>query len=287
MAQIDALLSAAERQAQTADRLSRTYAVELARVRDELDRRLAELAVDALRGNRTATALAARALGLREEIRALLELAGYDDLALTATTVGFDEMVQAIQRLRLAADVATFTSADATRIAALQRLTQLDLLAEGDAVSTAVWRAVLRGAFADQPAHELIQDLALITQRELRHVATFYDTGVSIFARQIQELKATGEDGELLGFFGPIDAKTRPFCLQRAGKIYRRSEIQNWDNGQLPGPPELVLGGYNCRHVLVPISQFSELAALAGTGQRVPEMQVDYQRALAAKARAA
>lgn len=287
MAQTDAILSAAERQAQTADRLSRTYAAELARVRDELDRRLAQLALEAGRGSRTATALAARALGLREEIRSLLEAAGYDDLAATATTAGFDQMVQAISELHLAADVAAFTSQDATRIAALQRLSELDLLAEGDAVSTAVWRAVLRGAYADQPAGELIQDLAIITQRELRHVATFYDTGVSVFARQVQELKATGEDGELLLFAGPIDAKTRPFCLQRAGKIYRRSEIQTWDNGQLPGPPELVLGGYNCRHLLVPVSMFSELADLAGTHQRVPEMQADYDRAIAAKRKVA
>lgn len=287
MAQIDAILSAAERQALTADRLSRTYALELARVRDELDRRLAELAVDALRGQRTATALAARALQLREEIRVLLALAGYDDLAVTATSVGFEQMIAAIQELRLASQVAAFTSVDATRIAALQRLAQLDLLAEGDAVSTAVWRAVLRGAYADQPASELIQDLALITQRELRHVETFYDTGVSIFARQVQELKATNDPNELLLYAGPIDTRTRRFCLERAGKVFRRSEIETWDNGNLPGPPELVCGGYNCRHLLAPISQLSELAALAGTDQRVPEMATEYARVLAGKRKAA
>lgn len=282
---IAAILSAAERQATVADALSRVYAEELAAVQADLDRRLAGLVVDAQAGSETATALAARALALRTEIRNLLVAAGYDDLASVATDAGFARMAHAIGQLRLAAEVSAFTTQDATRIAALQELSRLDLLAEGDAVSTAIWRAVLRGVYAQQPASELIADLQSVTALELRHVGTLYDTAVSIFGRQVQELKATGEPDELFLFAGPIDAKTRPFCLERAGKVFRRAEIQTWDNGNLPGPSEIVLGGYNCRHQLVPVSAFSELVDLQGTDRRVPEMEAQHAAAMRERAR--
>lgn len=278
------ILSAANRQADVAVGLSATYARELARVKGDLEIRLRRLILEAQAGSETATGLAARALVLRQELRELLTAAGYDDLAEASTVRGLDQMVRAISQLRQVAEIAAFTTKDATRIAALKELARLNLLAQGDEVGIAVWRSVLQGVYTSRPVADILDDLSIVLDRELSEVGTLYDTSVSIFGRQLEVLKSDGDPNELLLYAGPIDAKTRPFCWERVGKVYRRRDIQDWDNGNMPGPPELVAGGWNCRHHLVPLSKFSELADLAGTGQRVPEMQAQFAVAQAVRA---
>lgn len=277
------ILSAAERQAAVADGLSATYARELARVKGDLEIRLRRLIIEAQAGSETATGLAARALVLRQELRDLLTAAGYDDLAEVSTVRGLDRMVRAIAQLREASNLVAFTTRDATRIAALKELARLNLLAQGDQVGVAVWRSVLQGVYGARTVPDILDDLTVILQKELHEVGTLYDTAVSIFGRQVQVLKSAGGPDELLLYAGPIDARTRPFCWERAGKVYRRRDVEGWDNGNMPGPPELVAGGWNCRHLLVPLSPLSDLMEIAGTGQRVPEMQAQVDAALAVR----
>jgi hypothetical protein len=279
-----AVLSATERQAQVADDLGRSYARELALVKSDLERELRRLLLRAEHGSWTATALAARALQLRRELREVLARAGYDDLADTAAVRGLERMARAVERTRLAARVAGFTSRDATRIAALKELARLDLLAQGDEVAVAVWRSVVQGLYAQRPVADILDDLSTVLDREARDVATLYDTTVSIFGRRVELLKST--DTQLYIYAGPVDAKTRPFCLEHAGKVYTRAELDALDNGQT-GSTFLTMGGYNCRHHPVAISRFSELADLHGTNERAPEVQVQVTTALAQKRRKA
>ena len=50
-------------------------------------------------------------------------------------------------------------------------------------------------------------------------------------------------------YVGPADKKNRPFCagIIVTGRVYRFSEIEEMDNGQIPGVLENG-GGYGCRH---------------------------------------
>jgi hypothetical protein len=64
--------------------------------------------------------------------------------------------------------------------------------------------------------------------------------------------------GQDLGFThyyyaGTLIKTSRPFCIERAGRIYSIKEINSWDNGQ-GLPANVYLGGYNCRHRLSPVS---------------------------------
>ncbi len=54
-------------------------------------------------------------------------------------------------------------------------------------------------------------------------------------------------------YSGPLDATTRPFCAQHLGKAYTLQALQRLDNGQL-SPVQTFAGGYNCRHLLSPIT---------------------------------
>lgn len=268
---ISGLLSAAEQVAAVADDLGRTFAKELQRVQIDLERELRRLLVDAQAGSRTATALAARGLQLRRQLREVLEAAGYDDLAATATTGGLERMAKAVEKLTLAAKVAKFTSPDATRIAALKELARLDLLAVGDEVAVALWRSTVQGLFSLRPANAILDDLADVLDDEMPKVRTLYDTTTSVFGRQVEALKSSGEPDELFAYIGPADSKVRPFCATHLGKVYSRKDIDAMDNGQLPNV-FLTAGGWNCRHTFQAISKFSELVDLHGTGERIPEV---------------
>lgn len=272
MAQTNAILSATERQAAVADDLSSAYAIELARVKQDLERELVRLLAKAREGGRTPVALAARSLKMRRELRDLLAQAGYDDLADASTVRGLERMARAVERTRLAAQVSTFTSRDAARIQALKELARLDLLAQGDEVAIAVWRSVVQGVYSQRPIADVLDDLATVLDKSMSEAGTLYDTSVSIFGRQIELLKSTGEPDELFLFAGPADIKNRPFCREHVGKVYTKAEIDRLDNGQT-GSTFLTAGGWGCRHHWVALSKFSELRDLHGTGKRAPEVQ--------------
>lgn len=218
------LLTAAEQVAATADGLGRTFARELARVQIDLERELRRLILKAQEGSVTASALAVRALGLRRQIREVLEAAGYDNLAAVSTVRGLDRMVEAMGRLRLAAKVASFTSRDATRIAALKELARLDVLAQGDEVGIALWRSLLQGLYSQRKPNDILDDLATALDRELVSVRTLYDTYTSVFGRQVEAMKAGDDPESLFAYVGPADSKVRPFCKAHLG-IDRKSVV--------------------------------------------------------------
>jgi hypothetical protein len=281
------LLNAAERQADVADDLGRTFAVELSRVQIDLDREIRRLLLRASEGNRTAVALAARGLALRRELRELLTRAGYDDLAGTATLGALERMAEVVTATRLAAQVERFATFDSVAVQALKELARLDIVQQGDEVAIALWRSLVQGQFSGRPQNAILDDLANALDDELSQVRTLYDTMTSTFGRQVEALKSTGEPDELFAYLGPVDSKMRPFCKERIGRIYTRAEIDAMDNGQLPNV-FMTAGGYNCRHSFTAVSQFSELVELQGTDERIPEIAETLKRVQpVAKAKAA
>jgi len=86
---------------------------------------------------------------------------------------------------------------------------------------------------------------------------------VSVYERTATSVAAEAVGADFFLYQGrPIDT-TRPFCRDRANKYYHRREIASWAdedwNGKMAGTTSATifqyLGGYNCRHVLVPVRQ--------------------------------
>jgi hypothetical protein len=97
----------------------------------------------------------------------------------------------------------------------------------------------------------------------LGNARTAVNDMVSIYERTATNAAATAVGAEFFFYQGrPIDT-TRPFCRAREGKAWHRKEVESWGSlewaGQIPGTDSTtifsVLGGYNCRHVLVPIAR--------------------------------
>ena len=86
---------------------------------------------------------------------------------------------------------------------------------------------------------------------------------VSVYERTATTVAADAVGADFFLYQGrPIDT-TRAFCRSRAGKYWHRKEIQSWGDlewgGKMSGTNSTTifnyLGGYNCRHVLVPVRQ--------------------------------
>ena len=101
---------------------------------------------------------------------------------------------------------------------------------------------------------------------------------VSVYERTTTKVAADQVGAEFFLYQGrPIDT-TRQFCMARAGKYWHREEIAGWGDEEWSGKAEgtnsetifSFLGGYNCRHVLVPVARrdvpSSDLERMRGKG---------------------
>jgi hypothetical protein len=81
-------------------------------------------------------------------------------------------------------------------------------------------------------------------------------------------------------YVGPVDSRTRDWCLGLVGKVRRKEDIETLDNGQLPNP-FLTGGGWNCRHSWLAVSD-PAVVALAGGDSRADgyDQRVAMARAL-------
>jgi hypothetical protein len=262
-----ALLSNAERTAEVSDTLSARFARELGAVLKTLERRL--------RGwtdsqPTSVTAQAARAAMVRQELRDLLERAGFDQLV-AESSASLDRISDLVLRSAEGSQAASIPESLSLEIQGLQRLVGLDLLDQGDEIARQLWRAMVQSVVADTPHDTIVAALADTLDRSEAQIRTLFDTQVSIYTRQVDALQADGEPDEAFLYAGPVDGKIRPFCYERVGKVYTRSQIDRMDNGQLVNC-YLTGGGYNCRHTWKAVSKFSELNDLVGTDERVPEV---------------
>lgn len=176
----------------------------------------------------------------------MLRLAGYDALVDDATEETFD----LITRMLLE------DAQPRPQLEALRAIHRLELLDEGDAAASALWQAAMRGLFARKPVDEILADLRTVIDRTDAQIATLYDTTVSIYTRQVALLDDDGSAETRYRYTGPDDEKTRPFCDARVNQVFTRAEIEAMDNGQIDNVL-LSGGGYNCRHLWMPVSRFT------------------------------
>lgn len=266
---IDRLIAAANATAETADAISKRFARELAQVLRDTERTLPPLLREVTAGNRTAIVKAAQANRVRKDLRDALAKAGYDDLVDAATGTPLDRMAERVlSARRLASQSADLSRSITLRIEGLKALQLVDLLDEGDALASALWKSTVRGVFASRDVTDILSDLADVLDHTEPQIGTLYDTSVSIFGRQVEALQAGDDPGTTFAYMGPNDLKTRPFCRQHVGKVYTRAQVDALDNGQMDNV-FLTGGGYNCRHVWMEVSQFSELQP----GDAIPELR--------------
>jgi hypothetical protein len=219
----------------------------------------------------TTAANLGRVIALRDTLRAAFLDAGYDDIALAAVDDPLDALAQQVLRSsRIANRAARFSPVSIEAIAAWKELRLADLLDLAEDAARAVQTSALDGVLGIRPVDRLIDDVAEVLEDNAARARTVYDTAVSTFTRQIEQLTSDGTPDELFIYVGPTDSKVRPFCRRWVGRVRSRAQIDELDNGSLPNV-FLSGGGYNCRHVWKRVSVLdAELRELAETGARAP-----------------
>jgi hypothetical protein len=104
------------------------------------------------------------------------------------------------------------------------------------------------------------------------HIGTYVRTELMRLIRDFVAAQAAKDGISLFMYVGPLDAKTRPFCAHIVGGVFTFDQIEQMQNGQT----ESVMsdgGGWNCRHVWVPVT--AEFAAAVSAS---PEVVLDAAR---------
>lgn len=99
--------------------------------------------------------------------------------------------------------------------------------------------------------------------RILSYSRTYLSDTLFNYSRAYQEAMTADLKLDWYMFSGGVMDKSREFCIERTGNYYHRSEIEKWPNMEWQGKRQgttkssifIFLGGYNCRHSLIPVSK--------------------------------
>jgi hypothetical protein len=132
----------------------------------------------------------------------------------------------------------------------------------GSAVSNAVINAISSG---DSLGSLRTRIKAVLTEEGdgalTQYTKTYANTAQSVAERAYSSGVAIEIGAQWFRYAGGEIDTTRPFCDERAGNVYHKKEIESWAgeqwNGQIEGTNRnnifTLLGGWNCRHTLIPI----------------------------------
>lgn len=99
--------------------------------------------------------------------------------------------------------------------------------------------------------------------RLLSYSRTFVTDTLFNYSRSYQESMTADLKLDWYLFSGGLTDTSREFCVHRVGKYWHRKEIEKWPSQSWQGKRQgttkssifTYLGGYNCRHSLVPVSE--------------------------------
>jgi hypothetical protein len=219
-----------------------------------------------------------------QELQRTIEEAGFGDLI----RVALEEMgdlgkYQGLGQTRVAR-VVREVAWSADTLDAFHDIKLRELVSVSEDAIRRIEQTLLRGIVGAQDRAELLNEVVAELEISLPQAKTIYDTALSEFSRVAVTSTATGDPDEAFLYSGPIDGLTRPFCLERVGKVYTRDEIDQMDNGQLDNTL-ITGGGYNCRHIWAPVPADQDVGELANTGKYTDDQYEDDVRA-AVEARA-
>ena len=272
-----ALQRAAVQEAKLQKAISRRFHVELQESLVLLNRRIRSLLrqLDTEDGRLVSTqANLGRALQLRTDLQAEIRNTGLIELSARAVDAPLDRLTaMVLETSEIAAKAAKLTPLHVEALTAFKELRLAELLEVADDAALMIWRATVDGVLGVRPVESLLVDIEDALEATRAEARTVYDTAVSSYSRQVEQLQTSGEPDELFLYTGPADDAMRPFCKERVGKVFSRSEIEEMDNGQIPNV-FLTGGGYNCRHQFKLVSRLDdELQDLADSGTRLPEVE--------------
>lgn len=99
--------------------------------------------------------------------------------------------------------------------------------------------------------------------RLLRYTKTYVSDTLFNYARAYQQAVTSDLGLSWYLYSGGLMDKSRPFCVERAGKFFHENEIKEWASLEWQGKNPLTtessifvyVAGWNCKHQLIPVSE--------------------------------
>jgi hypothetical protein len=185
---------------------------------------------------------------VRQYVNALPEFSKFTEGMASAQGQKFFELSEGMMK---ALQQGTQTRFIGLRTAAEQRLNDIlfheVLVGQSKSGSLATLRGAIRGEYKWGQRKGLYA----------WHATTYARTAHIRVARQISgdQAEAAGIDDNFL-YLGPVDEKTRAFCLARVGNVFSRKDITGMSNGQGADVADVFTngGGWNCRHSWIAVT---------------------------------
>lgn len=190
------------------------------------------------------------------------EFAAFDAVAMEASN--FAGATKAVKE-RLKPVSVSFTQSDAGIVKLLSDSAYRELSAAADQAVESVDMAILKGSMTGAPIDEIQEEVTQLliggTDKAGRSMASHAKTITSdryMEADRTITLQAAENIGaEHFRYSGSLIKDSRQWCVDHVDKIYTKEEIDGWRDitwkGKKSGDPFVVLGGYGCRHYLVPV----------------------------------
>lgn len=99
--------------------------------------------------------------------------------------------------------------------------------------------------------------------RALSYTRTYLRDSLFTYSRTFQQSITSDLGLEFYLYAGGLIDKSRPFCIERAGKYFHHKEIESWASlewaGKKQGTTEssifIFAAGWNCAHEIIPVTQ--------------------------------
>jgi hypothetical protein len=153
-----------------------------------------------------------------------------------------------------------------TEVNQLAQEAQASVIAQLDGEQQRVIQAVTIAAIAGLAISPLLSQIRTILSGSIKRLRSAFDFIVRSFDGALTLIRSRNADVEKFKYVGGVIDTSRDFCVTHNNKIYTRAEINRiWSSsswgGKAPGNPFVVRGGYNCRHMFVPVKEETNASA--------------------------
>jgi len=178
---------------------------------------------------------------------------------------GFSTAAQAIKDNWLDVDNAIeFTGLDKQMMKVLEKQKVAEFIEYGNAARERIAGAMYDHVVGHGEFNELVSEMRGILGTGLdkrgnnmaRYAELWSNDAIMNFHQAVSHEKARTADLRSYMYYGNIMKTSRPFCIDRAGKVFSRQKIESWND--MPwkgkrGPAFVYRGGWNCRHHWIPV----------------------------------
>ena len=183
----------------------------------------------------------------------------------TASDVTKFGMVKKAIKARLEGVSVSFTQSDNALLKIMSDSAFREMSGLADQYVEKINGAIFRGTTAGTPINIIEQEVKQLlvggTDAAGRpmssHAKTLTGTAYMEADRTMTLEMADRFDSQKFRYSGSLIKDSRDFCIHRAGKIFTREEIESWTgltwSGKKDGNIFITLGGYGCRHTLIPV----------------------------------